>query len=181
LPYDQLIGLIDVLIWPAIALSAIIFFRKVFTYLFFPMEEFNFFGNRGSLKNIQDVIEEKAQRIIEAEQKEKEKQFALKKIEDELENAKQSKDNMKDQAQGNLDLAREIFKKYKELSDEGTKLKKELAVLKQEKADRQARRAAMIERIRRSREEKYIEPSAKEIDAAGDAYIQQKMDEERGK
>ena len=184
--YDQLIGLIGVLIWPAIVLSALIFFRKIFTYLFFSMEEFNFFGNRGVLKNIQEVIEERVQRRIEADQKEKEKQSAVEQIERELKIAKESQEHSGKQAQENLGLAKEIFEKYKSLSDENTKLTKELSIFRQQKAEREARIAAMRERLRRRREEilqsKYNgEPSQEEIDAAGDAYIQRSLDEERGK
>jgi len=182
--YDQLLGLIGILIWPTIVLSALIFFRKVFTYLFFSMEEFNFFGNKGSLKNIQEVIEERVKIRLEAEQKEKESQLAVNQIADELEKARLSQKDSDEKARVNLGIANEIFEKYKALFDENNKLVKELSVFQREKAERVARTVALREKIRRIRERRNRidnEPSQEEVDAAGEEYIQRKHDEERGK
>jgi hypothetical protein len=152
--YDQLLNLLEILIWPIIVLSGLIFFRKVFTYLFLSMEEFNFFGNKGKLRNAQEIIEEKVQKRLEEDQKEKERQISLEKIEDELESARVSRESSEKQAQENFNLAKEVFMKYKELSEESTTLKKELNELRQEKSQREARIHAMRERFRRNREER---------------------------
>lgn len=184
--YNEMIGLIKVLIWPAIVLSALVFFRKVFTYLFFSMEEFNFFGNRGVLKNIQEVIDERVQRKFKEKKKEEEDRAVFDKIKGELEVAKQSKQTSVDRARENLELAKEIFKEYKKSTDEKNKVMEELVVLRREKAERESRIAMMRERARKRREELRHEhsepsPSPEEIDAAGEAYIQQETDKEKGK
>lgn len=70
LTLDQSIKIIDVLIWPTVTFIAIVFFRKVFTYLFFSMDSFNFFGMRGHLRNVQEVIVEKANEMRDREKEE---------------------------------------------------------------------------------------------------------------
>ncbi len=173
--YYELVGLIEVLIWPAIILSALIFFRKVFTYMFFSMEEFNFFGNKGRLKNIQEIIEERAQQRVDEEKKVKETQSMNEKFENELKTAKNSgpqNDNAK--VERLRIVAEKVFLKYKEALIESSKLTSELLVFRREKIERQARIAAMRERVSRRREEEEAgqrqinEPSDQEIDRAAD-------------
>lgn len=65
--YDHVIGLINVLVWPTVTFCALIFFRKVFTYLFLSMDEFNFFGNRGQLQDVRQIITKKANELREYE------------------------------------------------------------------------------------------------------------------
>jgi len=72
LTYDQFLKFVEIMIWPAIVLLALLFFKKVFTYLFFSMEEFNFFGTKGRLKNVEEVIQEKAQELYENRERERE-------------------------------------------------------------------------------------------------------------
>jgi len=184
--YEQFLNILKILIWPTVVLLALIFFKKVFTYLFFSMEEFNFFGNKGILKNVQEVIEEKVQQRVEEEQRKKEGQLIVKKIEDELEVVRSSQKNSDKKSQERLTLAQEIFKKYKVLLSENDKITKELQIFRQEKAEREARMIAIRERVlKRRREEearrKYNEPSPEEIDAAGEVYMEQQADIERGK
>ncbi|MFA6550817.1 MAG: hypothetical protein WCT36_05725 [Candidatus Gracilibacteria bacterium] len=65
---------IDIIVWPFATLTALFFFKKVFTYLFFSMEEFNFFGLKGNLKHIDEVIlEEVNNRLLDKANEEKRK------------------------------------------------------------------------------------------------------------
>lgn len=58
---------LEIVIWPLTIILGAFFFRKVLTYLFFSMEEFNFFGAKGDLKNVKEVINEKAKEIFQRE------------------------------------------------------------------------------------------------------------------
>jgi len=182
--YDQLISLIEILIWPLIIFSAFIFFRKVFTYLFFSMEEFNFFGNRGGLKNIQKVIEERVQQKFDSERKKEENQLGFKQMEIKIKGLELSQEDSDKRAKKNISFAKEIIEKYRKSLDENTKLMKELIIFRREKRNKELMMAALKRRraaLNRRRAEEYDEPSPEEIDAAGDAYIQQKIDEKKGK
>lgn len=63
--------LLGIIVWPSVALFGALFFNKVFTYLFFSVRKFNFFGMEGELKNPVDVINEQVEnRLREKEEKE---------------------------------------------------------------------------------------------------------------
>ena len=69
--------LINTTIWPFIALFGVLFFNKVFTYFFFSMKKFNFFGMEGKLKDVEKVISEEVERRLkEKEGKELSKEIA---------------------------------------------------------------------------------------------------------
>ncbi len=63
--FSHFLRLVEIGIWPITVLICAFFFRKVFTYLFFSVEEYNFFGIRGSLKSVTSVIEERARMLEE--------------------------------------------------------------------------------------------------------------------
>ena len=70
--FNDYIEFLKILIWPYTVLVILFFFKRVVTYLFFSMDEFNFFGAKGNLKNINDVItEEINKKYLEKENEEK--------------------------------------------------------------------------------------------------------------
>lgn len=60
---NNFINILQILIWPVVVLTVSILFRKVFTYLFFQIDEFSFFGTKGELRDITEVIIEKAEEL----------------------------------------------------------------------------------------------------------------------
>lgn len=53
---------LGVVVWPVVVLIVALFFKKVFTYLFFSMEEFNFFGARGQLIDVKTMIAQEVEK-----------------------------------------------------------------------------------------------------------------------
>lgn len=160
LSYEYLIGIIKTIIWPAVVLSALLFFKKVFVYMFFSMREFNFFGAKGELRDVTEVIESKVQeRIKQIKDQEKTNleidKFAkeLEKASEELKNVNTSKQNIKKEEDENLQIARDIFKKYSELSKQNSETLKELNDFRRQKQERDARVTEFRERIRLRRNE----------------------------
>ncbi|TSC60353.1 MAG: hypothetical protein LiPW15_231 [Parcubacteria group bacterium LiPW_15] len=155
LTYDQFIKLAQVIAWPTVAVSALLFFKKVITYLFLSMEEFNFFGAKGELKNVQEVIEEKVQLRLREQKNEEEQKEKIAKINSQLEKAVESKSGVEARADANLRLAKDVVKQLTDLSEKHNAALKELDDLRELQAERNARRArnaALLERIRRRNE-----------------------------
>jgi hypothetical protein len=111
---DKYIELTKVLIWPITVLISLFFFRKVFTYMFFSMDEFNFFGVKGDLKNVNQMINEEAEKRIIREKEELATKEEMKKLEDKFNNTSTS-------AEENLQLARDVFKLYQDYKSESEK------------------------------------------------------------
>jgi len=80
LTIEQFLKLVDILVWPVVIFSALFFFRKIFTYLFFTFEEFNFFGIKGQLRNPIKVIDQIVEERIEQELGKKEREKKEEKI-----------------------------------------------------------------------------------------------------
>lgn len=148
LDYKEYIQILQILIWPSIVLGALLFFRKVFTYLFFSMEEFGFFGNKGKLKNIEEVINEKVEERIKREKEQVDIELKMKKFEGKLQNVTQSKADETKKAEEYRDLAVKMVKQYKEMSDINKELNEELYELRRYKQNR-LDRLDRINRIRR--------------------------------
>ena len=53
--------------WPLVALFGLLYFKRVFAYLLFSLDGFNFFGIKGGLRPVTEVIEEKVRLDREAE------------------------------------------------------------------------------------------------------------------
>ena len=153
LGYKEYVQILEILTWPSIVLMALLFFRKVFTYLFFSMEEFSFFGNKGKLKNVEEVINEKVEERIKREKEQENLERKMKKFEQELQNVIQSKDDKVKKAKEYRDLAVEMAKQYKEVSDVNKELNKELDELRRYKQNRIDRLNRIRRRIRESRKE----------------------------
>lgn len=137
LTFERFIEIIRIIIWPAIVLLALLFFKKVFTYLFFSMEEFNFFGAKGRLKDISEVIEGRVKMRLDEDKNEKSRAEETKKLNEEFEKIKLSKDSIEKQNVEWAELANKIFKKYRKFSNKNSELKKELDSLRKEKLDRE--------------------------------------------
>lgn len=147
LTFDRLIEILKIIIWPIIVLSALLFFRKVFTYLFFSMEEFNFFGTKGKLKDIREVIEEKVKIKFDESENEKLRGLEIKKITEDFEKMKLSKDSTDKKMEEWAELSKYIFNKYKEVSDLNVETKKELDSLRKEKLEKENRLIDSREKI----------------------------------
>jgi len=152
--YEHFSGIIEILIWPTVVFFAILFFRRVFTYLFFSMEEFNFFGTKGKLKDIREVIEERVDLRIKEEKNQQIRAEEILKFSKELENVKKSKGDAENQANEYFELAKKYLSRYEKLSDQNVELTKELDLLRQERIDQEARREARNHFIRQRMEER---------------------------
>jgi hypothetical protein len=76
--YQRIKEIINIIVWPIIIFISILYFNKIFTYLFFSMNKFNFFGIEGELKDIEKVIDEQANKKIEEKEiEEKIKSLAI--------------------------------------------------------------------------------------------------------
>lgn len=182
--YGQILDLIKVLIWPAVIFSATIFFKKVFTYLFFSMEEFNFFGAKGNLKSITEVIDEKVEIRLQEKAEKEMTDSMVSQFEEEIKKANLSVGDSKKEAKDNLNLAGEILKDYKELINENEKTIKELKELKKEKRERERMNLLIqkkTEEIRKRNELAHEgEFDTQNIDPA-DYWADRWADEARGK
>lgn len=91
LGYDKFLELSRIYLWPVVVIMGMMFFRKVIFYLFFSLEEFNLFGNRGKLKDVRSLIEEKVlekfQAVKEAEKRLIESETMKRQLESEQGNA----------------------------------------------------------------------------------------------
>jgi len=186
LTFEQVKDLISILIWPTVVFFALLFFRKVITYLFFSMEEFGFFGTKGRLKNITEVINEKVQERIHEEKFKEEQNKKVFELEKRLDSTAKSGVDAKTEAENNLKLAKQIFEDLKKALAENENNLKELNELRKKEVERAERNRLMHERLRRSREERRIrqeldEPTSEEMQKAEDLYIQGEIDRRRGK
>jgi hypothetical protein len=147
LGYEQFIGIVQTLIWPAIVLIGLLFFRKVFTYLFLSMEEFNFFGTRGKLRDAREIIEEKVEKRITEERERKVREEEATEFATELKKAKDSKEDSDKKAEENLKIAKEIFGKYQDISKTNAEMTKELNEFRRRQEEKEARIAMIKSRI----------------------------------
>lgn len=130
------IAFVKTTIWPVTILVILFFFKEVFTYLFFSMKEFNFFGIKGTLRNVIDVINERVENKFIDGKNEKERgeltnTLAEEIKEREVEIAQKDAEikKTKGDADENLELARDILKEWK---DTKTKYQKIVAKLEEE-------------------------------------------------
>ena len=164
--FGKYIELTRVLIWPVTILLALFFFRKVFTYLFFSMDEFNFFGAKGELDDITEVISTQVEKRLREQDEKKKRSADIEGIASRLKKAEFSKSEVEKRATENLALAKDFFRKYQELSDTYSESTKELETLRQREMDRRARLIALRERMKqhesesRKLNEKIVSPSA---------------------
>lgn len=149
--FQKYLELVQVLIWPFTLLLTLFFFRKVITYLFFSMNEFNFFGSKGVLKNVTDVIEERVESRFQSEKDEAKRQEELNSMEQALSKAVESRDTHESRAGENLKLAEEMFHNYRELSKKYSKVQDELDNYRRKER-------ARLDRIQKIKEKRYSRP-----------------------
>lgn len=73
---ESFLKLIAVLDWPVTIIVLAFFFHRIFTYVFFSLDAYNFFGLSGTLRPVADIIDEQVERRLR-EEKEREKKDAL--------------------------------------------------------------------------------------------------------
>lgn len=113
--FNNVLRLLESIAWPIVVLIAFFFFRKIFTYLFLSIEEFNLFGTRGKLKNVYELIQERAQALFEEEQERKEIEEEQKRYEEELSELRSSRDRTVEGFERAVKLSRELLDENKEL------------------------------------------------------------------
>lgn len=126
--FNQFLQLLSIVAWPGVVLVAAFFFRKVFTYMFFSMDQFNFFGARGRLKRVEEMLEEEAARLVQREKDAadaKAMKEKLAKLESQLaETHKQIPfGKMKTIAQDAIELAGELLEENETLKKEKLNIK----------------------------------------------------------
>ena len=153
--FYEYLDLLKILIWPVTLLLGLFFFRKVVTYMFFSMSEFNFFGTKGELKSVTEVIEENVEKRIKEKKGEEEGVAKIKAMTEDLERANLSKEDSIKKAGEYQALAREFLKDYKELSEKHVETTKNLEIFRQKEVFRKARTQAFLDKIKRNREESH--------------------------
>jgi len=157
LTIEQFLKLVDILVWPVVIFSALFFFRKIFTYLFFTFEEFNFFGIKGQLRNpikvIDQIVEERIEQELGKKEREKKEKEYKKIIDDnklELEKKEGEVEKINNFTRKVLDNFEKLYGEYKIINEKYTEyLNKE----KEEKEKRYYVREA-AKRMLKSIEEK---------------------------
>ena len=121
--------LLEILIWPITLLIALFFFKKVFTYLFFSMDSFSFFGAKGHLKNVKDVIDEEVLRLFEREKQEKERKSEISVLREDLDKKSVEVDGKSKESNNNLVVAQRLMKMLTESDRRGDELEAQNAKL----------------------------------------------------
>lgn len=119
--YKGYLDLIRIIAWPIVVLVAIFFFRKVFTYLFLSLREFNFFGNKGQLRDVNEVIQNEVDKRIEQKNKEEKDQHEAEEVSRKL--------TEMEKTVGATEKASELIKIAKDLYDRWEKSQEEVRKL----------------------------------------------------
>lgn len=117
---------IDILAWPITVLTGLFFFKKVFTYLFFSMNEFNFFGLKGHLRNINEVILEEVNKKFSEKEEQEERRLAAERLSLEISKKEEEINEAKGTAAENLKLAKSVLDSWKKAIKEKDKFIKEI-------------------------------------------------------
>ncbi len=91
--FEDFLDLLRIVIWPSVLLLGAFHFKRVFTYAFLSFEEFNFFGLKGKLKDVREVIDERARTKFN-EMRSAEKMESLKIKEKNIEELKEEIEDM---------------------------------------------------------------------------------------
>ena len=116
--FSDYLDFIKILVWPISALIILFFFKKVIAYLFFSVDGFNFFGAKGEIKNVYDLITEKVNERFKNEKREKERESEVVRLQKELESSSGRADE-------NLSIAEEILSEWKKTIVDNKKLAEE--------------------------------------------------------
>lgn len=149
--YVQYLEILKTIIWPTIVLMSLLFFKKVFTYLFLSMEEFNFFGAKGHLKDVRDLIDERVEDRVEQARNQKEREEEIERITTEIERKEKTTNELDVKAKENIELATKLLNMYLTLSNEHNDSLKELEEFRRRQRERDARIASIRENVRKRR------------------------------
>jgi len=116
--FNAYLEFLKILVWPISTLIILFFFKKVIAYLFFSIDGFNFFGAKGQIKNVYDLITEKVNERFENEKREKERESEVVRLQKETETSTGRADE-------NLDTAKEILSEWKKTIADNKKLTEE--------------------------------------------------------
>ncbi len=116
--FEEYTKLVDVVVWPMTVLIGLFFFRKVVTYLFFSMNEFNFFGAKGRLRNVDDLIREKADDLFLEEKRDQDRLRAEEKMTAKIKEKEDQLNALSGEAAQFKTSALEILKDWKKSSEE---------------------------------------------------------------
>ncbi len=78
--FSRVKELTNIIMWPVVVLFGALFFNRVFTYLFFSVRKFNFFGMEGELRGIEDVINEQVENRLREKKDEEKKEKLFKEL-----------------------------------------------------------------------------------------------------
>lgn len=125
--FNDYLEFLKILVWPYTVLVILFFFKKVVTYLFFSMDEFNFFGAKGNLKNVNEVILEEVNKRFLDRENEKKRKNDMEKLSVEIKNKEEEVNKTKGTAEENLNLARKIMEEWKKSTEQSKKTILELS------------------------------------------------------
>jgi hypothetical protein len=172
--FDQQSSLLKIIVWPAVVLIALFLFKKVVTYLFFSMDEFNFFGNKWHLRDIREVINEKVKELSETQKREEQRLI----YENEIKTRVSALEKENATITEWRDLATDSIKLYKELTDDYKKIYKENIELNNQLNTREHPRTTVEDPIQSRNEENTVANDADESSSLqGDSIIEQEPSE----
>lgn len=119
--FNEFTELLKVLIWPFTVLMILFFFKKVVTFLFFSMNEFNFFGLKGNLKDVNTVILAEVNKKFSEEKKEESRKIDMESLYAKIESKDSEINKAKGTAEENLNIAKEIMKEWKKSTEQNKK------------------------------------------------------------
>lgn len=139
LSYAQYIEILKTLIWPTVVLISFLFFRKVFTYLFFSVGEFNFFGAKGTLKDIREVIEERVEERISDEKQREQRDKEIETLLAKVTKAEKSKNHVDAKVEAAQKDTIEVIGMYRKLAEEHFETLKELSEFRRRQDEKDER------------------------------------------
>jgi len=109
LGFQDYLELLKVLAWPLTVICVLFLFRRIFTYLFFSMDSFNFFGASGQLRKVNEVIQEEVDKrsMEDAERKERSRKM------DELAGRVESAETDRADAVASIKLAKQAIEEWR--------------------------------------------------------------------
>ncbi|PIQ91420.1 MAG: hypothetical protein COV70_03795 [Parcubacteria group bacterium CG11_big_fil_rev_8_21_14_0_20_39_22] len=126
--YEEYLNLLDITIWPAVVIIVALSFRKILAYLFFSVEEFSFFGAKGRLKDVRELIEEKAENLKAKQEINEQSKEMLKEFDESIKKIKERTKN-KDRVS---ELGSEIIKENETFRSKLSEKDQEIIILKNE-------------------------------------------------
>lgn len=157
LEYEQYLGLLRTLIWPTIVLMSLLFFRKVFTYLFFSMESFNFFGAKGQLRDIREIIEERVEDRLSEKKEQEKRNEELSVVVRRFKKAEESKSGAQVELTETKNLVQKVIDMYQKLATEHEETVKELNEFRRRHEEREMRMDYIRNRARHAERIHHVE------------------------